>query len=151
MQRRIYEEIRYLEIPMMHTRGTNKQTKKFNFTTMVPQVKLFSFVFWGVYYSKMADSGPRTYCNAFCMIWGTSEILSKSGPADLPIITKRLQKIQENMGASLQNIVISDNLKILKFSIFERYRHHVFICFRLFLNNEYLFVMLYFVKMRIRT
>ena len=57
--------------------------------------------FWGLYYSKMANEGPRSYPNTFWMILGTSKFLSKSGPADLLIITKRLQRIQENYGIIL--------------------------------------------------
>ena len=36
------------------------------------------------------------------MIPGTSNILSKSGPGDLRIITKMLQNIQENYGIILE-------------------------------------------------
>ena len=39
------------------------------------------------------------------MILGTSKILSKSGPGTLRIITKMLQKIQENYGIIMENII----------------------------------------------
>ena len=38
------------------------------------------------------------------MISGTSNILSKSGPVDLPIITKILQEIQENLEAFMEHV-----------------------------------------------
>ena len=62
--------------------------------------------FMGLYYSKMANSGPRTYCNTFGVIWGTSKIWSKSGPVDLLSITKMLQKIREQLWEHPGNIYI---------------------------------------------
>ena len=52
-------------------------------------------------YSKMAIKGPRTFCNTFWMILGTSKFWSKIGPVYLLIITKILHKIQENYGSIL--------------------------------------------------
>ena len=40
------------------------------------------------------------------MIWGTSKMLSASGPVDLLTITKMLQQMQNNMGASWKHIII---------------------------------------------
>ena len=51
-------------------------------------------VFWGF---EMANEDPRTFSNTFWMISGTSKILSKSGPVALLIITRMLQKIQEEL------------------------------------------------------
>ena len=62
-------------------------------------------VLWGFNYSKMVNLGPRTCSNTFWMILGTSKMLSKYGPVDLPIITEILQKIQESMGTSLKHII----------------------------------------------
>ena len=54
------------------------------------------------------------------MLWGTSKIWSKSGPADLPIITNMFQRIQENCGIILKtyvhiweygNIIFSKSMK----------------------------------------
>ena len=38
------------------------------------------------------------------MIWGTSEIWSKSGPVDLRFITKMVQRIQEKYGIIFKHI-----------------------------------------------
>ena len=50
---------------------------------------MFGF-FLGLYYSKMANSGPRSCSNTFWMTSGTSNLLTKSGPVDLLTITKML-------------------------------------------------------------
>ena len=50
------------------------------------------------------------------MILGTSKILSKSGPGDLRIITKMLQRIQEKYGIILENIMfVNMDLKQIRF------------------------------------
>ena len=74
------------------------------------------------------------------MISGTSKIWSKSGPVDLLIITKMLQKIQENYGIILENIMFV-NLGLTKFrfvrkmyvlgTIFVRCRFVVFVEIRI--------------------
>ena len=37
--------------------------------------KMFLGFLWVLYYSQIANLGPRSYCNSFKMIWGTSKIL----------------------------------------------------------------------------
>ena len=50
------------------------------------------------------------------MIYGTSEILSKHGPVDLPTITKMLQRMQETDGDILENIIFGNMGLIFKCS-----------------------------------
>ena len=91
-----------------------------------------------------------TCSNTFWMISGTSNMLSKSGPADLPIITTILQKHTRKMWAHPLTYYFP-YLRIWKivFWIFERYRHLLFV-FVLFRENEYIYIYLYkFTKMRI--
>ena len=59
----------------------------------------------GLNYSQMANFDSRVDCNTFGMISGTSKKSTKSRPSDPVFITKLLQKIQENMGTSLDNII----------------------------------------------
>ena len=64
------------------------------------------------------------------MILGTSKVWSKSGPVDLPIITKLPQQIQEQYGIILKHIIVSylnflELRQILKFGPTEPH----FVCF----------------------
>ena len=92
--------------------------------------------FWGFNYSKMANQGPRTYSNTFWMILGTSKFRSKSGPADLPIITKILQRIQKHMGTSWNIFLCKPGNQTKSFfpEISESLKHRccsfLFICYR---------------------
>ena len=69
------------------------------------------FVLLGFSYSRMANQGPRTYGNIFLMIFGTLKMLSKSGLADLPILTNIHQKIEGKYGIILKILFsMSENL-----------------------------------------
>ena len=59
----------------------------------------------GLYHSKMVNSGPRSYCNTFWVISGTSTKLSKSRPGDLLSITKTAQRYKTNYGIILERIL----------------------------------------------
>ena len=61
-------------------------------------------LFLGLNYSQMANYRFLIDSTTFWMISGTFKMLSKSGPVAIPITTKLLQKIQENMGASLKHM-----------------------------------------------
>ena len=58
---------------------------------------MFLVVLWDIYYSKIANYGPRSYCNTFQMLLGTLKIVSKSGPVEFLIITNMVQNIQEQL------------------------------------------------------
>ena len=66
-----------------------KQIKRF--LGFFPILYCMFQAFRGLYYSQIANQGPRTFCNIFQMISGTSKIWSKSRPVDLLIITRILQ------------------------------------------------------------
>ena len=65
------------------------------------------------------------------MIPGTSKILSKSGPGDLLIITKMLQKIQEKYGIILEKYYFV-NMGLKNFENFRNLYVLGTICFRFF-------------------
>ena len=69
------------------------------------------------------------------MIWGTSNIWSKSGPVALLTITKMLHKIQENMESSWKKIIyVNQGLK--KSNTFKNvcHRYNVFVFLFCFLK-----------------
>ena len=86
-------------------------------------------VFWGLYFSKMAKKGTRSFWDTFYMILGTSKISLNLGPiighfwARRPCIsgfpyTKLLQKILESIWEPLGKILFSiyDNQNFRKLS-----------------------------------
>ena len=82
---------------------------------------------------------------------GTLKIWSKAGPVDLPMNTNIFETIQENMGASLQNLIfIPENLKSRNVSkLFKRIDTIFVNMFSFFLGTLSTYVLYKFVKMRI--
>ena len=79
-------------------------------------------VFWGLNYSKMANEGPRTYCNTFWMISGTSKILRLVGPIVDPrtsfLLQNYFKEYKEDVETSLKNIN-SSSMTIQKMTFLE--------------------------------
>ena len=66
------------------------------------------------------------------MISGTSKIWSKYGPVDLPMITKMLQRMQENMESSLK--ILFSYLRMWTFEIFRIFQKAHPFCWTICLN-----------------
>ena len=79
--------------------------------------------------------------------FGIFEILSKSGPVDLPTITKVLQRIQERYGIIFNkyHFFISENLTILFVSKFSESPRHIFVFVYVCLQkmNIYIYIYIY--------
>ena len=82
---------------LMSSISSKKRTKKFDFTAMIPQVDLFSFVFWRKpkttkkpfrnYLTFMYNSQPKTYNWLFIYTKGGGEQLNSSLPPNLLVPT----------------------------------------------------------------